>query len=98
MGVESVYLLTARTVLQLAAVLLIWVHPATAAERVALLIGNSTYTTPGMNLRNPVNDVTALGRALRTLGFEVYDPDMSMFTLGGGGVHCLSQALCRNAV
>jgi N-dimethylarginine dimethylaminohydrolase len=32
---------------------------------------------------------------MRSLGFEVYDPDMSMFTLGGGGVHCLSQALCR---
>jgi N-dimethylarginine dimethylaminohydrolase len=35
---------------------------------------------------------------MRALGFEVYDPDMSMFTLGGGGVHCLSQALCRDDV
>jgi len=33
---------------------------------------------------------------MRALGFEVYDPDMSMFTLGGGGVHCLAQALCRD--
>ncbi|MDE0305764.1 MAG: arginine deiminase family protein [Albidovulum sp.] len=38
-----------------------------------------------------------LNSKLRSLGFEVYDPDMSMFTLGGGGVHCLSQALRREA-
>jgi len=36
-----------------------------------------------------------LNAKMRALGFEVYDPDMSMFTLGGGGVHCLSQALSR---
>ncbi|MEM7074620.1 MAG: arginine deiminase family protein [Pseudomonadota bacterium] len=36
-----------------------------------------------------------LNARMRALGFEVYDPDMSMFTLGGGGVHCLSQALAR---
>ena len=39
-----------------------------------------------------------LNEKMRALGFEVYDPDMSMFTLGGGGVHCLCQALCRDAV
>ena len=39
-----------------------------------------------------------LNRKLRDLGYEVYDPDMSMFTLGGGGVHCLSQSLCRDPV
>ena len=39
-----------------------------------------------------------LNAKMRALGFEVYDPDMSMFTLGGGGVHCLSQALCREDV
>jgi N-dimethylarginine dimethylaminohydrolase len=39
-----------------------------------------------------------LNAKMRALGFEVYDPDMSMFTLGGGGVHCLSQALCRDDV
>ncbi|MEO0487404.1 MAG: arginine deiminase family protein [Pseudomonadota bacterium] len=36
-----------------------------------------------------------LNAKMRAMGFEVYDPDMSMFTLGGGGVHCLCQALCR---
>ena len=38
---------------------------------------------------------TDLNAKMRARGFEVYDPDMSMFTLGGGGVHCLAQALCR---
>ena len=41
---------------------------------------------------------TDLNDKMRAMGFEVYDPDMSMFTLGGGGVHCLSQALCRETV
>ena len=34
---------------------------------------------------------------MRELGFEVFEPDMSMFTLGGGGVHCLCQALRRKS-
>ncbi|MFY0622883.1 MAG: amidinotransferase [Pelagimonas sp.] len=38
---------------------------------------------------------TDLNAKMKAFGFDVYDPDMSMFTLGGGGVHCLSQALCR---
>ena len=38
---------------------------------------------------------TELNDKMRALGFEVFDPDMSMFTLGGGGVHCLCQALHR---
>ncbi len=33
---------------------------------------------------------------LRAQGMEVFEPDMSMFTLGGGGVHCLCQALRRD--
>ena len=37
-----------------------------------------------------------LNGRLRAMGFDVFDPDMSMFTLGGGGVHCLCQALCRD--
>jgi len=41
---------------------------------------------------------TELNANLRAMGYEVYDPDMSMFTLGGGGVHCLCQALCREEV
>jgi N-dimethylarginine dimethylaminohydrolase len=37
-----------------------------------------------------------LNARLRALGFTVYDPDVSMFTLGGGGVHCMCQALRRD--
>ena len=40
---------------------------------------------------------TELNAKMRALGFTVHEPDMSMFTLGGGGVHCLAQALCRDA-
>ena len=39
-----------------------------------------------------------LNRRLRAAGLEVYDPDLSMFTLGGGGAHCLAQALRRERV
>jgi len=41
---------------------------------------------------------TELNANMRALGYEVYDPDMSMFKLGGGGVHCLCQALRRDDV
>ncbi|UJA21469.1 hypothetical protein HJD18_15445 [Thermoleophilia bacterium SCSIO 60948] len=37
----------------------------------------------------------ALNEKLRALGLEVFDPDLSMFTLGGGGAHCLGQPLRR---
>jgi N-dimethylarginine dimethylaminohydrolase len=38
---------------------------------------------------------TELNARLRALGITVYDPDVTMFTLGGGGVHCMCQALHR---
>ena len=40
-------------------------------------------------------DSRDLNARLRALGFEVYDPDMSMFTKAGGGVHCMAQHLRR---
>ena len=59
----------------------------------------------GVNLVSLGNDkvlsmkgATELNGKMQALGFKVYDPDMSMFTLGGGGVHCLCQALCREEV
>jgi N-dimethylarginine dimethylaminohydrolase len=39
-----------------------------------------------------------LNGTLRAAGFKVYDPDVSMFTMGGGGVHCMAQALRRDPV
>ena len=38
---------------------------------------------------------TELIAKLRALGITVYDPDMSMFTRAGGGVHCMAQPLRR---
>jgi len=43
-----------------------------------------------------MNGSASLNEKMRSLGFKVYEPDMSMFTLGGGGVHCLCQALRRD--
>jgi len=39
-----------------------------------------------------------LNAQLRALGLEVLDPELSMFTQGGGGAHCLAQALRREPV
>jgi N-dimethylarginine dimethylaminohydrolase len=38
---------------------------------------------------------TNLNERLRALGMEVLAPELDMFTLGGGGAHCLAQALRR---
>ena len=38
---------------------------------------------------------TDLNAQLRALGLTVFDPDLEMFTLGGGGAHCLAQPLRR---
>ncbi len=35
---------------------------------------------------------------LKALGFKVYDPDVDVFTRGGGGVHCMAQSLRRDPV
>jgi N-dimethylarginine dimethylaminohydrolase len=38
-----------------------------------------------------------LNDKMRAAGFKVYDPDMTMFTRAGGGVHCMCQPLRREA-
>ena len=38
---------------------------------------------------------TDLNGQLLALGLTVFDPDLEMFTLGGGGSHCLAQPLRR---
>ena len=48
----------------------VWTSTALAAGRVALVIGNSTYTRLGQ-LRNPENDAADMASALRRLGFQV---------------------------
>jgi N-dimethylarginine dimethylaminohydrolase len=39
-----------------------------------------------------------LNQQMRALGLQVFDPDLSMFTSGGGGAHCLAQALRRDRI
>ncbi len=39
-----------------------------------------------------------LKEALKARGFTIYDPELSMITQGGGGVHCMCQSLRRDAV
>lgn len=39
-----------------------------------------------------------LNQKMRAIGLEVYDPDMTMFTWAGGGVHCMCQPLRRDPV
>ncbi len=39
---------------------------------------------------------TDLNARMRAHGLEVYDPDMTMFTWAGGGVHCMAQPLRRD--
>ena len=36
-----------------------------------------------------------LNARLKALGFTVFDPDVDVFTRGGGGVHCMAQSLRR---
>jgi uncharacterized caspase-like protein len=43
---------------------------AAAGTRVALIIGNSDYANANLKLPNPVNDATAMQRALKAAGFE----------------------------
>jgi N-dimethylarginine dimethylaminohydrolase len=40
----------------------------------------------------------SLNEAMRAHGLEVLEPELDAFTLGGGGAHCLAQALRRERV
>ena len=51
-------------------------------------LGNDRILLPEASL--------VLKEKARALGLEIYDPDVSMITPGGGGVHCMCQALRRD--
>jgi len=65
------YYLTAITIF----IIIIFIHPAIAQDqkgngkRIALVIGNSQYTSSP--LKNPVNDATDMAKVLKEKGFEV---------------------------
>ena len=52
------------------ALLLLFAAPASAGQRVALVIGNGTYAH-APSLANPLNDARDIGAALQRLGFAV---------------------------
>jgi len=68
--------------------------PATFAETMALgcnvvALGNEKVLS--------TSGATDLNAKMRAIGLTVYDPDMSMYTWAGGGVHCMCQPLRRDA-
>ena len=68
--------------------------PATYKETMALgcnvvSLGNDRVIAPAA--------ATDLISKLRAQGFTVYDPEMSMITMMGGGLHCMHQSLRRDA-
>ena len=56
----------------LAAALLLLCQPASAAKRVALVVGNSAYQNVAL-LPNPVNDGAVIAAMLKSAGFDVVD-------------------------
>lgn len=51
-------------------------------------LGNERIITPSHN--------TELIDKCRSIGLQVLDPDISIYTAGGGGVHCMTQPLRRD--
>jgi len=54
----------------------------------AMALGNDRVLT-GAGARS-------LNRQMEAHGLELLAPELEMFTLGGGGAHCLGQAVCRD--
>ncbi|MBS0530483.1 MAG: caspase family protein [Proteobacteria bacterium] len=64
-------LLSGLGVLVFALATVLFVSPALAERRVALVIGNSEYKDPSIVLTNPKNDANDIAKTLASLGFEV---------------------------
>ena len=60
-----------------------------------MTLGCNVMSLGNDRVLSPV-DSKELNQKLRARGFEVYDPDMSMFTRAGGGIHCMAQPLRRD--
>jgi N-dimethylarginine dimethylaminohydrolase len=68
--------------------------PATFRETMAL--GCNVVALGNDRILSTAGAIDLNGK-LRAAGFKVYDPDMTMFTWAGGGVHCMCQPLRREA-
>jgi len=68
--------------------------PATFAETMSL---GCNVVALGQDRVLSTAAATDLNAKMRAAGFTVYDPDMTMFTRAGGGVHCMCQPLTREA-
>ncbi|MDP9139129.1 MAG: arginine deiminase family protein [Pseudomonadota bacterium] len=68
--------------------------PATFRETMAL--GCNVVALGNDRVLSTAGAVDLNGK-MRAAGFKVYDPDMTMFTWAGGGVHCMCQPLRREA-
>ena len=64
------------------------------SEEQAFTLGVNAISLGGDRVIS-ADGATELNAALRSRGLEVIELDLSMFTLGGGGPHCLSQGLRR---
>lgn len=60
----------------------------------AFRLGANAVSLGGERVLSSLGAAT-LNQAMRASGLEVLEPDLEMFTLGGGGAHCLGQALRR---
>lgn len=66
-------------------------------EAEAMSLGvNAMPLAPGVVLSTAQS--ATINGAMRARGLEVLDPDLSTFTLGGGGAHCLAQPLRRDPI
>lgn len=63
------------------------------SARQAFSLGVNAISLGGERILSPAG--ADLNEQLRARGLEVLEPELSMFTLGGGGPHCLAEALRR---
>jgi len=62
-----------------------------------MALGCNVMSLGGERVLSPAHSKD-LNAKLRALGFTVYDPEMDMFTMMGGGIHCMAQSLRRDPV
>lgn len=60
-----------------------------------MALGCNVMSLGGDRVLAPAASKGLIGK-LRANGFKVYDPEMDMFTMMGGGIHCMAQSLKRD--